>query len=129
MAKLLLDTHAAIFWWTDSPELGRRARDAIADGDSPVVISSASCWEIATKFRLGKMPLFDDPSVQVPDLASQHGFGMLPITADHALRAGSLTGTHRDPFDRIIAAQGMIEQMVVVTRDPEIARFGCKVLW
>ncbi len=129
MIKLLLDTHAALFWWSGSARLSVAAREAIEDGEADVLVSAASCWEIATKFRTGKLDFVGNPELHVPRLMAHHGFRSLPVRPDHGLRAGSMSGDHRDPFDRVIAAQALIEDLTVVTRDPEIARFGCKVLW
>ena len=129
MTRLLLDTHAALFWWARSATLSTAARDAIADEGSDILFSAASAWEIATKFRIGKLAFVGDPQVHVPRLVAEHGFEMLPISVEHGLRAGSLQGDHRDPFDRLIAAQALMGGFAVVTRDPEIAAFGCKVVW
>lgn len=126
--RLLLDTHALIWWWMDDPAL-RNARTLLADPTQEVFVSAATGWEIATKVRNGqlaglreRMPTFHDDVVQ-------EGFRHLAISAQHGVRGGSLKGMHKDPFDRLIAAQALIEDLTVVTRDPEIARFGCKVLW
>ena len=129
MNRLLLDTHAALFWWGASPKLGEAAREAIADPGMAVYVSAASAWEVSTKFRIGKFDEIGDPAIEYPRLMTKNGFATLEITAAHGLRAGSLRGLHRDPFDRLIAAQALIEEMTVVTRDREIAAFGCKVLW
>ncbi|HVI98859.1 MAG TPA: type II toxin-antitoxin system VapC family toxin [Sphingomonas sp.] len=129
MSRLLLDTHAALFWWGASRKLGSGAREAIADPEASIYVSAASAWEVATKFRIGKLDDIGDPTVEYPRQMARNGFETLEITAAHGLRAGSLAGAHRDPFDRLIAAQALMEDMTVVTRDPEIAAFGCKVLW
>ncbi|MBJ6122921.1 type II toxin-antitoxin system VapC family toxin [Sphingomonas mollis] len=129
MSRLLLDTHVVLFWWARSSKLGEAAQEAISLADTEVHVSVATGWEIATKFRIGKLAFVGDPAIHMPQMMEAHRFVFLPIKADHALRAGSLPGDHRDPFDRMIAAQALIEDMTVVTRDPEIAGFGCKVLW
>ena len=129
MIKLLLDTHAALFWWSASAKLSSPARAAIGEEGAVVLMSAASAWEIATKFRIGKLAFVGDPRIHVPALMAAHGFDELPITLEHSLTAGTLAGDHGDPFDRLIAAQALIEGLTVVTRDPEVAAFGCKVLW
>lgn len=129
MRRLLLDTHAALFWWAGAAKLGKNAHEAMLDADVAILISAASCWEIATKFRIGKLDFAGDPVVLVPRLIAQNDFEILEVGADHALFAGSLPGQHKDPFDRLLAAQAMIEDLTVITRDREIAKFGCKVLW
>ena len=126
---MLLDTHAAIWWWLDSPRLGVRARAAIVAAPEPVMVSAVAAIEIAIKFRIGKLPEFGDPLIRFPALMAANHFACLEIAQHHALRAGLLPGEHRDPFDRLIAAQALEENLTVVTRDPVFAAFGCKVLW
>lgn len=126
---LLLDTHAVLFWWAGAKELSEKARLAIEEQDGPVFVSAASGWEIATKFRIGKLVFAGDPQIHVPRLMERDGFRFATVTGEHSLRAGALEGAHRDPFDRLIAAQALIDDLTVVTRDKEIAGFGCKVLW
>lgn len=128
MKRLLLDTHAVLWWWGDSPRLSGAAKRAIAKADL-IYVSAASAWEIATKWRLGKLHDIDDPAVRVPLLLERDGFQALPVAIGHALRAGLLDNAHRDPFDRLIAAQAMAEDLQVVTCDPHMREFGCEVLW
>jgi PIN domain nuclease of toxin-antitoxin system len=125
----LLDSHTLLWWLANAPQLGARARTAIAEGNRPIHVSAAVVWEIAIKSALGKLPMIADFQGQYPQLMTSNGFNRLDITDAHALRATYLEGAHRDPFDRLIAAQALVEDLVVVTRDPEIAGFGCKVLW
>ncbi|MGN6375257.1 MAG: type II toxin-antitoxin system VapC family toxin [Sphingomonas sp.] len=127
--RLLLDTHAVLFWWGASSKLGRRAYEVIADPDNRVHVSAASAWEVATKFRIGKLDDIGDPVTTYPRLMAANGFETLDVTTQHGLRAGTLDGAHRDPFDRLIAAQALMEDLTVVSRDPEIAAFGCEVIW
>lgn len=127
-AGLLLDTHAALWWWRDIPRLGKQARAAVEDGGA-ISVSVVSAFEIGLKWRLGKLTMIDDPAVNYPLLMASNHFVGLAVTATHALRAGLLPGGHRDPFDRLIAAQALEERLTVVTRDPAFAAFGCKVLW
>lgn len=95
----------------------------------PVFVSAVAAIEIAIKFRIGKLAEFSDPLTRFPALMLAGRFESLAITQSHALRAGLLPGGHRDPFDRLIAAQALEERLTVVTRDPAFAAFGCKVLW
>lgn len=129
MKGYLLDTHAALFWWGNSAKLGEAAREVIGESGAPIMFSAASAWEIATKFRLGKLDDIGDPVVRLPALINRHGFTPLAVSFGHGLHAGSLVGEHRDPFDRLIAAQGMMEDLTIITRDPQIATFGCRVIW
>lgn len=123
--RLLLDTHALLWWLADDPKLGRAAREAIADPDAIVHVSAASLWEIAIKANLGKLDLGGaDLAVEVP----ANGFVELPIGARHALAAGALPRHHDDPFDRMLVAQAQLEDLVVVSRDPTFPRYGVSVL-
>ena len=125
----LLDTHAAIWWWTNDPKLSRRAAEVIVGGEAPVFVSAASVWEIAIKSQAGRLDEIEDFEAQYPALMRGNGFARLSVSDEHALRAGSLNGRHRDPFDRLIAAQGILEGLTVLTRDKQVAAFGCEVLW
>ncbi|MEO7853676.1 MAG: type II toxin-antitoxin system VapC family toxin [Rubrivivax sp.] len=127
--RLLLDTHAFLWWVTNDERLSAAARGAVADADNEVFVSAASAWEIATKQRLGKLD--DLPSVgeRYGELVSADGFQHLPVDHRHALRAGGYALEHRDPFDRMLAAQSDLERMPLVTRDPAFTLFGTRTLW
>ena len=127
--RYLLDTHTLIWWGLDATKLGARARDVLASGESDVFVSAASIWEISTKWRIGKLPEVANPQMQIPALIAKNRFRGLGIAHEHAMLGGLLENDHRDPFDRLIAAQAIVEEMVVVTRDPKIAAFGCAVIW
>jgi PIN domain nuclease of toxin-antitoxin system len=129
MARILLDTHAAVWWWTASPRLGDAAHQVLKDGMDDIWVSAASAFEIAIKHRLGKFDDIGDPIERFPRLMSENHFLSLDVTQAHALAAGRLAGAHADPFDRLIAAQAIAENLTVITRDPEFTAFGCKVLW
>lgn len=125
----LLDTHALLFWLFNDRRLSAPARARIADPSNRIVVSSASAWEIATKHRLGKLPGVE---VLVSDMAGwvqKAGFVELAVTIEHAQRAGSWQSAHRDPFDRMLAAQSAIEGIPLVTSDPALAAFGVPVVW
>lgn len=126
--RLLIDTHVALWWWRPSPLLGEAARQAIV-GAETVHVSVVTGYEIANKFRIGKLDLIGDPAVELPRLMVEHDFLPLRVTEQHALAAALLPGAHRDPFDRIIAAQALAEDLTLVTRDPVFTGFGCRVLW
>jgi PIN domain nuclease of toxin-antitoxin system len=125
VARLLLDTHVLIWWLQSSPALSQRSLDAIIDSRNTVAVSAATIYEIAFKVRLGRLSVFSSPREALSTL----GFHELPINLDHAERAASFQLTHRDPWDRLLAAQAIIEDMTVVTRDPEIAALGALTLW
>jgi PIN domain nuclease of toxin-antitoxin system len=122
--KLLLDTHALIWWLEDSAELSADARRSIADGTNDVAVSAASAWEMAIKAALGKLRVPSDLTMQIEQSALQ----ALPITIEHAFKAGSLPPHHQDPFDRMLIAQAMIDDRTIVTRDPRFELYGVKVL-
>lgn len=127
--KLLLDTHALLWWWTDDPKLSSSSRQAIADEENQVLVSAASAWEIATKHRLGKLPHAAQALERFNELVTADGFEHLPISYLHSLKAGAYSSEHRDPFDRMLAAQADQEKAVLVTLDPVFAGFQCRVLW
>ena len=127
--KLLLDTHALIWWWTDDARLSTRARKLILDADNTIYISAASAWEIAIKQRIGKLEGVQYASEQFARLVAADGFEHLPMRYEHALRAGSYEATHRDPFDRMLAAQSEVENLPLVSRDPLMKAFSCKTIW
>lgn len=126
----LLDTHVVLWALTDPARLGDGARAVIETRSSRLVVSTVSAWEIATKHRLGKLPQADVLLGAYPKHLDRLGVGRLPIADDHALLAGRLEWDHRDPFDRMLAAQAMIESLVLVTGDPAFT--GCRgvpTLW
>lgn len=127
--RLLLDTHALVWWWTDSPSLSPRVRSAIADARNDVIVSAASAWELSTKTRSGRWPEAVEAAVNFDALVARNGFESLAITARHALLAGAYPNEHRDPFDRMLAAQCECEGLALVSRDPAFATFGCELVW
>lgn len=128
MASLLLDTHVALWWWREPDRLSARASQAIASNPD-IWVSAVSAFEIATKWRAGKLDMIGDPSANFPPLMAANQFKCLPVNDVHALSAGLLAFAHKDPFDRLLAAQSLAEEMTFITRDPVFAEFGCKVLW
>ena len=127
--RLLLDTHALLWWLFDSDDLSASVRAAIAEPENPVVVSSASAWEIATKHRIGKLPEAGDVVQRLPDYLRRGRLDVLPISLEHALEAGGLPGPHKDPFDRMLIAQARLDVLTVVTRDSVFADYGVPVLW
>lgn len=126
----LLDTHAILWALTEPTRLGRSAREVIENGASRLVVSAASAWEIATKHRLGKLPQGDAVLGAYSKHLNRLDAIRLPVTEDHALLAGRLDWNHRDPFDRMLAAQAMIESLVLVTGDPTFGGCpGVPTLW
>ena len=119
MARLLLDTHALLWWLAEPQRLDRCAYDAIADTSNEVFVSAISGWEIAVKNALGKLQAPDDLEAGI----KKQGFTPLSLTFRHAKQAGTLPPHHGDPFDRMLVAQAQIEGLIVVTRDRHISRY------
>lgn len=127
--KVLLDTHVLLWWMTDDARLPADVRALIADAENDVLVSAASAWEIATKHRLGKLGLADAIVQQYSTLLTTEGFATLPISSEHALLAGSYPQAHRDPFDRMLAAQAEVEQLALLSSDPALEQFGVDIRW
>ena len=122
--QLLLDTHTLIWWLANNPTLANEAKDAIGNPDNLVFVSAASAWEIAIKKSLGKLQAPDDLAVQI----KKKNFISLAINIDHALKVEKLPLHHQDPFDRILIAQAMHEQMIIVTRDRKFDVYQVKTI-
>ena len=127
--RLLLDTHAFLWWLTDSPRLSEPARQAIAADTNEVLVSAASAWEITTKHRLGRLPNAEAVASDVAGTIARQDFDELPITVDHAARAGALPGPHRDPFDRMLIAQALSGNLDLVSNESLFDRYGVRRLW
>ena len=127
--KLLLDTHTLLWWWKDDPRLSKRAAKAIADEANIVLVSAASAWEIATKHRIGKLPGAETAVRDFNELIVIDGFGHLAVSYQHAIKAGGFDIEHRDPFDRMLAAQSIIEGATLVTDDAAMKLFRAKCFW
>ncbi len=127
--RILLDTHAFLWWISDSPELSDAAREAIADGRNAPIFSAVSGWEIVVKAGLGKLELPDSPAKFVNEQLSHNGLEVLPIHLRHALGVYGLPDHHRDPFDRLLVAQAVVERLPILTAGPEIPRYPVETLW
>lgn len=127
--RALLDTHALLWWLSDDPALSRRAREAIATTKNTLVVSAASAWEVATKVRLGKLPSAANLASDFAGHLQREGFEALAISTEHAIRAGLLTGTLRDPFDRMLIAQAQAENMPLVSNETLFDDYGIRRLW
>jgi len=127
--RLLLDTHTFFWWISGSSRLSLPARQAIADDDNDVLISAASAWEIATKYRLGKLPSARELALDIGGAIAAQNFEELPISVEDAVRAGSLPGPHRDPFDRMLIAQALAHSLLFVSNESLFDRYGVRRLW
>ena len=121
---LLLDTHAFLWWNADDPALGPRTREAIADPDNIVLVSAATAWEIAVKRENGKLDAPGDIAAWI----REGGFTELAIEVEHAIASAELPKHHRDPFDRLLIAQALLDELTLVTSDPEIAKYDLNTL-
>lgn len=127
--RLLLDTHALIWALLGSGELSDRVRQMLRDPANEISVSAASAWEIAVKYRIGKLPEAKDVAVHLAAHVRKARFITLPISLEHALAAGALAGPHKDPFDRMLIAQARIEDLAVVTIDPVFRVYDVSVVW
>ncbi len=127
--KVLLDTNALIWAWTEPERLPRAVRAVFNNEEDELLVSAASAWEIATKVRLGELSGAIPLERDFVSLVADAGYLLIPITADIALRAGRLAGAHRDPFDRIIAAQALAQDIPVISADAQLESFGVRRLW
>lgn len=127
--RVLVDTHAFLWWLAGSPRLPEAAREVIDDPDNDVLVSAASAWEITTKHRLGKLPGANVVAGDVMAAIEDHGFQPLPITVAHAERAGRLPGSHRDPFDRMLIAQSLAHDLPLVSNESLFDRYGVRRIW
>jgi PIN domain nuclease of toxin-antitoxin system len=127
--KVLLDTHT-LLWAVLTPDfLSREASAIIADEANSITVSAASAWEVATKVRLGKLPGAEALEQRFLDAMDDAGYVLLSIDTATALRAGRLTGDHRDPFDRIMAAQALAQDIPIISADAKLDSFGIRRIW
>lgn len=128
LLNLLLDTHPLLWWCTSDAKLSPKAKKAIARDDIQVFVSAVSAWEIATKVRMGKLE-WAATAGTVNDYVLAQGFRALPISLDHAERAGQLAIPHRDPFDRMLMAQALAEDMWLASNEDVFDTAGVKRYW
>jgi len=126
--NLLLDTHIFLWWLFDDKQLPERVRGLIEDPDDRIFISSVSVWEITTKFRIGKLPKASQVAKNVPGWIDKAGFQPLAIQPEHAQLAGEWPMPHRDPFDRMLAAQAKIENIPLATVDKQLEIFPVQII-
>ncbi len=127
--RLLLDTHALIWWLAGDEHLSRRAQEAIADEDNVIAVSAASAMEIATKFRIGKLPGAALLAQDFEAIVAGQEFIELPISVTHARIAGEMNITHKDPFDRFLIAQAQAEGMTLISNEALFDNFAVNRLW
>jgi PIN domain nuclease of toxin-antitoxin system len=128
-AAYLLDSHALLWWWFEPDRLSTAVRELLSDPATPVLVSAASVWELSLKHHQGKLPELNGAIDDLPGLLQADGFEALPISLAHGLRAGAYSQPHRDPFDRMLAAQAELDRLVLLTADPQLSTFPCRTLW
>ena len=126
---LLLDTHALIWWLADDAALPVQVRKTVENAANTVLVSAASAFEVSTKYRIGKLPGAAALAMTFEATITKEGFRPLPIAMAHASLAGNLKISHRDPFDRILIAQALFEQIVLVSNETLFDGFGVNRLW
>ena len=127
--RILLDTHAFLWWILDDPRWSPAAEAAVTGPASQVFVSAATAWEITTKHRLGKLPGAEIIAANVATRIAEEGFHELAVSVIHAQHAGALPGGHKDPFDRLLAAQAILENMLLISNDAAVDVFGVHRLW
>ena len=127
--KVLLDTHT-LLWAVLSPDaLSPKVAAIISDETNVTLVSAASAWEIATKVRIGKLPEAEQFERDFLDIIDEAGYQLLSIDAASALRSGRLSSDHRDPFDRILAAQALADDIPILSMDHKLDSFGIRRIW
>lgn len=129
MARLLLDTHAFLWWLDGDKRLVPKARRLLGSEDHQLLVSAASVWEVTTKARIGKLPGALAVAADVPACIAGQGFVPLSISVQHAQLAGALPGPHRDPFDRMLIAQAQTERVAIVSSDEIFDAYGVQRIW
>ena len=127
--RALLDTQVLIWWLIDSGRLSQRAREVVANPDNELVWSAASSWELAIKTALGRLTLPEAPRSLVPRVLHEQAILPLSVTHAHALAVADLAPHHRDPFDRLLAAQARLESLSIVSADPVFQQYGVATVW
>jgi PIN domain nuclease of toxin-antitoxin system len=125
----LLDTHTLLWWLEENPSLPRSARKLIANKGNDVLVSAASAWEVATKVRLGKLPIAIDLAHDFSAYLERERFETLAASTEHGIRAGLLPGPRKDPFDRMLIAQALAENLTIVSNDVVFDGYGVKRAW
>ena len=127
--RLLLDTHTFLWWVQDAPALSVKAHAAITNPENECLLSLASCWEMAIKLSLGKLKLPTTIDRFIPEQLAINGFRQWPIEFKHVARVARLPFRHRDPFDRLLAAQALEDGIAIVSADQVFRRYGVKRIW
>jgi PIN domain nuclease of toxin-antitoxin system len=126
---LLLDTHTFLWWVDDSPRLSAKVRRAIGKPDEHCYLSLASCWEIGIKVSLGRLRLTESVDRFLATHMATNGIQPLGLQLTHVSQVATLPFHHRDPFDRLLAAQALVEDLTIVSADPVFKKYGVSRVW
>jgi PIN domain nuclease of toxin-antitoxin system len=127
--RILLDTHTFLWGIAEPTRLSPTARKIMEDGNNEILVSAASAWEIAIKTQLGKLRLPARPEAFISEQLLKHRFNSLPVSFSHALHVFALPLLHRDPFDRLLISQSMLEQLPILTADAKVRQYRVKTIW
>jgi PIN domain nuclease of toxin-antitoxin system len=127
--RFLLDTHALLWLAFEQRLLSPYIREVVSNPQNEILVSAASAWEITAKYRIGKLDSAGGLAINFIPRVTAAGYQLLPITTEHALRAGLLPGSHKDPFDRMIAAQAIHEDMPLLSSDSQLDVFSVRRQW
>ncbi len=127
--KILLDTHAFLWLVMDDPMLSDTAKKLFLDAENEILLSAVTGFEISVKFSIGKLELSEPPDKFIQNRVVKNDLNVLPITLPHTLKLADLPFHHRDPFDRLLIAQAIIENVPILTRDPLFSEYDCQVIW
>ena len=127
--RVLLDTHVFLWWINDDARLSEGAQETFADGDNELLFSAASGWEMAIKAGLGKLTVAGTLGPFLTTHLAENDIGVLPVSLSHAVGVTELPDLHRDPFDRLLVSQAMVEKLPILSADPEISRYPVEIIW
>ena len=127
--RVLVDTHVFLWWLQDSPRLSQRARAVMQKGDTQLLWSTVSSWEVAVKLGRRRLRLPSTAAFYLPERLAEQGLECLPVENAHALRVADLPPHHRDPFDRLLIAQAQIEEVPILSDDQQLLPYGVQLIW
>ena len=127
--NLLLDTHSILWFFLNDPRMGESQRQILRREDNSLFLSAVSIFEMSTKARIGKLPRSIEINALLDTIYDDYAFAEVVVRAPHAALAGRMDGNHRDPFDRLLAAQSLVESMPLMTSDPVFKAFGVETVW
>lgn len=127
--RILLDTHVLLWWINEDARLSETALEVLSNVENDLLFSAASGWEMAIKIGLGKMEVTGNLSAYLSRHLGENGIEVLPISLRHAVGVAELPKHHRDPFDRLLVAQALAEDLSIVTIDPLVSRYPARIIW